>query len=150
MPIRPFLNGERFDSETIRVLGVALEMTSIALRTGDSDDDVKQAIATKIIALAKGGERNPDILCEKALKDIRGSQVSRGGPPVSETNVLPWRPVVLPSPSIPLLTQGAPLARRSAQLASFRYISALRHAPLQLDLLPTLACRLLDLLTPPS
>ena len=71
-PITPFLNGEQFDSETTRVLGVALEMICIALRTGDCDDDVKQALATKIIALAKLGERNPDMLCEQALKDIRG------------------------------------------------------------------------------
>src|SRR6516162_3065863 len=42
-----------------------------SLRTGDCDDDVKQAIANKIIALAKTGERNPDLLCERALEDIR-------------------------------------------------------------------------------
>jgi hypothetical protein len=64
MPITPFRNGERFDPETTRVLGVALEMVCIALRTGDCDDDIKQAIATKLIALAKAGGRNPDILCE--------------------------------------------------------------------------------------
>jgi len=46
----------------------------IALRTGDCDDDIKQAIATKLLALAKAGERNPDILCEEALKDIRRPQ----------------------------------------------------------------------------
>ena len=46
MPIIPFLHGEKFDSETTR--------------TGDCADDVKQAIANKIIALAKAGERSPD------------------------------------------------------------------------------------------
>jgi hypothetical protein len=51
-------------------------MTCIALRTGDCDDDVRQAIAGKIIALAKAGERNPDVLCEQVLQDIRGQQVS--------------------------------------------------------------------------
>ena len=45
------------------------------LRTGDCDDDVKQAIANKIIELAKNGERNPDLLCEHALEDIREPQV---------------------------------------------------------------------------
>jgi hypothetical protein len=74
MPITPFFNGERFDPETTRVLGVALEMVCIALRTGDCEDDIKQAIATKLIALAKAGERNPDILCEETLKDIRQPQ----------------------------------------------------------------------------
>jgi hypothetical protein len=74
MPIKPFLNGERFDPETTRVLGVSFEMVCVGLRTGDCDDDVKQAIANKIIALAKAGERNPDLLCEQALRDIRGEQ----------------------------------------------------------------------------
>jgi hypothetical protein len=74
MPITPFLNGERFDPETTRVLSVALEMTCIALRAGDCDDGVRQAIAIKIIELAKTGERNPDILCEQALTAIRGQQ----------------------------------------------------------------------------
>ena len=74
MPITLFLNGERFDPESTRVLSVALEMVCIALRTGDCDDGVKQAIATKLIALAKTGERNPDILCEEVLKDIRRPQ----------------------------------------------------------------------------
>jgi hypothetical protein len=35
---------------------------------------VRQAIVPKIIELAKGGERNPDILCERALKESRGPQ----------------------------------------------------------------------------
>jgi hypothetical protein len=47
MPIRPFLNGEQFDHETVRILGVAFAQVCIALRTGDCDDHVKQAIANK-------------------------------------------------------------------------------------------------------
>ena len=34
MPISSFLNGERFDPETRRILGVAFELTCVALRTG--------------------------------------------------------------------------------------------------------------------
>jgi hypothetical protein len=71
MPITPFLNGQSFDPETRPVLGVAFEMTCTALRIGHCDDDVKQAIANKIIEFAKAGERNPDVVCEQALKDIR-------------------------------------------------------------------------------
>jgi hypothetical protein len=74
MPITPYLNGERFEPETKRVLGVAFEQVSIALRIGASDDDVKQAIANKVIELARAGERNPDILCERVLEDIRRPQ----------------------------------------------------------------------------
>jgi hypothetical protein len=74
MTITPFLNGKQFDQETTRVFGVALEMTCIALRTGDCDDGIRQAIAIKIVELAKAGERNPDVLCERALAGIRGQQ----------------------------------------------------------------------------
>src|SRR5512139_905221 len=86
MPITPFLNGERFDPETRRILGVALEMSCIALRVGDCDDGVRQAIADKIIALAKAGERNPDVLCERALQDIRPQQ-----PPFTSTPIFQAR-----------------------------------------------------------
>ncbi len=74
MPITPFLDGHKFDPETKYVLGVAFEMVCIALRIGDCDDYVKQAIANKVIDLATAGERNPDLLCEQALKEIRGHQ----------------------------------------------------------------------------
>ena len=57
MPFRSFLNGEQFDQETVRILGVAFTQVSVALRIGDCDNDVKQAIANKIIELAKTGER---------------------------------------------------------------------------------------------
>jgi hypothetical protein len=44
MPIRPYINGERFEDETLRVMGVAFEAVCAALRIGGSDDDVRQAI----------------------------------------------------------------------------------------------------------
>jgi hypothetical protein len=49
-------------------------LTCLALRTGDCADDVKRPIAAKIIEVAKGGERKPDIMAEEALKEIRGLQ----------------------------------------------------------------------------
>jgi hypothetical protein len=43
MAITPYLSGPYyFDLETKRVLGRALEMVRLALRTGDCDDHVKQ------------------------------------------------------------------------------------------------------------
>jgi hypothetical protein len=74
MPITSYLNGKRFDPETKRVLSVAFELVCTALRIGASDDDVKQAIADKVIELAKVGERYPDVLCERVLEDIRRPQ----------------------------------------------------------------------------
>jgi hypothetical protein len=76
MPITPFLNGVRFDLETTRVMGVALEMVCAALRTGDRDDEVKRTIATKIIDLARAGERNPDVPVRRYCRTF-----ARSGPP---------------------------------------------------------------------
>jgi hypothetical protein len=45
-------------------------MTCAALRTGACTEDFKHAIANKIIALAKAGERNANFICEQVLKDI--------------------------------------------------------------------------------
>jgi hypothetical protein len=46
-------------------------MTRAALRLTDRNDPIIEIIAKKIIELAKAGARNPDLLCERALKDLR-------------------------------------------------------------------------------
>ncbi len=62
MPISIFLEGQKFDPETKRIMGVAFELTRAALRLVDRDDLAVAIIAKKIIELAKAGERNPDLL----------------------------------------------------------------------------------------
>jgi hypothetical protein len=72
MPIRAYLDDHKFDGETIRLMGVAFEMALASLRpTPDFDDPLRAALAQRIIALAKAGERDPEQLCDGAL---RGSQ----------------------------------------------------------------------------
>ena len=69
MPIRFHLNGQRFNPETIRVMGIAYEMALVALRrTGGTVSPTQEAVAQKIIDLAKVGERDPDRLCDDALR----------------------------------------------------------------------------------
>jgi hypothetical protein len=70
MLITPYLDGFNVDPETEQVLGVALEMTRVSL--GIADDFANGIIAKRVIELAKSGERNPDLLCEGALKILRG------------------------------------------------------------------------------
>jgi hypothetical protein len=70
MPIMPFLNGRQFDPEALRILGLAFDQVCIALQVETSDDDVRQAIANKVIEFAKA-EGRPDLLCERVLEDIR-------------------------------------------------------------------------------
>ena len=72
MPIRPHLDGHKFDPETIRVMGLAFEMALVALRLPDRGDLANEIVARKIIALAKAGERDPERLCEGVLQEFRG------------------------------------------------------------------------------
>src|ERR1700745_2878841 len=58
------------DAETNRVLDVALEVTRAAL--GLADDFANGIIARQIVEVARTGERNPDLLCEGALKNRWG------------------------------------------------------------------------------
>jgi hypothetical protein len=67
MPITSFLGDQRYDAETKRVMGVAFEMArATVLRTWGNTADAM--LAKRIIELARAGERNPDRLCEEALK----------------------------------------------------------------------------------
>ena len=69
MPIRPYLQGHRFDPETARLMGVAFEMALVALQHADGVvAPTRDAVAQKIIELAKAGERDPEQLCDEALK----------------------------------------------------------------------------------
>ena len=70
VPIRPFLGDQNFDPETTRLMGIAFETVRAAIkRPGDLTDEM---IARKIIDLAKAGERNPDLLCQAAIEELRG------------------------------------------------------------------------------
>ena len=47
MSIRQYLQGHRFDDETVRRLGIAYEMTLVALRQRREDDPLRTAAAQK-------------------------------------------------------------------------------------------------------
>jgi hypothetical protein len=80
MPIRPFLDGHRFDPETVRLMGIAFEMARLAItRQADLTDEI---IARTIIELAKAGERNVEVLCEAALNAPAGAVSAPNPPPL--------------------------------------------------------------------
>jgi hypothetical protein len=72
MPIRAYLDSShKFDGETIRQMGIAFEMALASLRaTPDWNDPIRAAFAQRIIALAKAGERDPELLCDGALRAL--------------------------------------------------------------------------------
>jgi hypothetical protein len=80
MPIRPYLEGQRFDAETVRLMGLAFETAIQALRTWEVVEPPREAIAKAIIDLAKGGERDPECLCDAALQACQPAIVSDPSP----------------------------------------------------------------------
>jgi hypothetical protein len=70
MPITPYLDDVDVDPETKQVLEVALKMTRVSLGLGDNFAD--GIIGKRIVELAKAGERNPNLLSEGALEELRG------------------------------------------------------------------------------
>ena len=91
MPIRAYLEGHRFDAETTRLMGVAFEMALVALQhTEGIVNPTRDAVAKKIIELAKAGEQDPGRLCDAALQVLRPAIVSDSTPltPVSPPALL--------------------------------------------------------------
>jgi len=70
MSITPYLDRLEVDPETKRVLSAALEMTRVSL--GLIDNFANGIIAKRLSELAETGERDPDLLCEGAVKKLRG------------------------------------------------------------------------------
>jgi hypothetical protein len=71
MPISSYLDGEQFDPETQRIMGLAFELTRAALRISNQDDIAPDIIAKKVIEFAKAGERDPERICDYALANFR-------------------------------------------------------------------------------
>jgi hypothetical protein len=71
MSIRAYLDGQTFDGETIRLMGIAFEMALASFGgTPGCDDPVRAALAHNIIAFAKAGDPDPERLCEAALQAV--------------------------------------------------------------------------------
>jgi hypothetical protein len=73
MPMRSHLNGQWFDPETIRVMGLAYEMALVGLRLTDRGDIADEVVARMIIEQAKTGECDPEQLCAAVLQRWRAA-----------------------------------------------------------------------------
>ena len=67
VPIRIYLKSREFDAESIRVMGIALECARSALHVFPSDEVLSEAVAARIIELARTGEHDPEKLCDFAI-----------------------------------------------------------------------------------
>jgi hypothetical protein len=71
MPIRPLLHGGSFSPEDITSLAVAFEDTLSALGlVNRKEDPAVLMVAHRIIELARGGERDPARLRDRAVQSF--------------------------------------------------------------------------------
>ena len=65
--IIPFLSEAAFDPDTTQAMGEAFDKARRSLHDRGQPPMVQEIIAKRIIDIAKTGERNSDVLCERAL-----------------------------------------------------------------------------------
>jgi hypothetical protein len=70
MPIRPYLKDSSFDPDQITAMSAALEEACRMLEANPRPGLMTDVVASKIIELAQGGERDPTKLSARALAEI--------------------------------------------------------------------------------
>jgi hypothetical protein len=71
MQIIPFLRGRAFDPEALAVMNAAFQAVCRSLELTGADDLRREAVALKVIELARIGDRDPDQLAARVLDELR-------------------------------------------------------------------------------
>jgi hypothetical protein len=71
VPITPFLKGQLFDPDAIRVMGIAYQDVCRRLGLTVKADGATEVVATKVIELARRGEHDPARLADAVLKEFK-------------------------------------------------------------------------------
>jgi hypothetical protein len=85
LAILPFVYDSAFDPEATHAMSAAFEETCAVLGVRESSAREREVIATRIIELARRGERNADLLRDRVLREAEGLA---GEPPEAVTD---WR-----------------------------------------------------------
>jgi len=70
MTVHRLLQNPAFDQEDIERLAAAYDKALRALHISDRDDPINDVIARRIIEGARAGTRDPNALCQIAIKDL--------------------------------------------------------------------------------
>jgi len=71
MPVRRFLEGATFGPDDLKVMSAAFDAALVELGLRDRDDRLIELVARKITSFAKLGERDPERLCDRAVKSFK-------------------------------------------------------------------------------
>ena len=80
MPIRAFLEGRKFDPETIRMLGIGFEMALAALRLADKDI-ANEVVRVKLLHLRKRASAIPNDCAKACCGNCRCLRFAWPAPP---------------------------------------------------------------------
>ena len=81
MPIRPYLQGQAFDPDSIRVMSIAFAKVCDQLGIVDKHDAVTKIVARTVIDMAQRGYRDEDSLTDAVMQEFRPAPAP-GRPPV--------------------------------------------------------------------
>ena len=70
MTLHRLIQNLAFNQEDVERLAAAYEEALRALHISDRDDPINKVIARRIIEGARAGERDPNTLCQMAIKDL--------------------------------------------------------------------------------
>jgi hypothetical protein len=70
--IIPFLQDDAFDPDALRVMSTAMEEVCRKLQV-NGDQRAREAMAVRIIELARRGERDPERLSDQVLREAGGT-----------------------------------------------------------------------------
>ena len=73
MPIRPYLQGEAFDPDTVRAMGIAFENTCKQLGILNKHDAVTRIVARTVIDMARRGFRDEESLTAAVMQEFQQS-----------------------------------------------------------------------------
>ena len=71
MSIRPYLQGEAFDPDTVRVMGIAFENACNELGILNKHDAVTRVVARTVIDMARRGFRDEAGLTAAVMEEFR-------------------------------------------------------------------------------
>jgi hypothetical protein len=66
----PFFDDVYFEPDATEAMGAAFEKACRSINGTGQPDIIREIIAKGIIDLARNGERDPDCLCDEALKAL--------------------------------------------------------------------------------
>jgi len=72
MAIYRLLQKSAFGPEDTKRMGAAYELALVQLELKDRDDPLTESIAKFIVEIAQTGEKDPGMICARALSLLRG------------------------------------------------------------------------------